>query len=55
VPEWEAQTPFAAGIGDALRAFDAHPEWQTIDDEANSMFDRLGAIYRGALRSAGTD
>jgi len=55
VPEWKAETPFAVGIGDAVRAFEAHPEWQTIDAEANAMFDRLGAIYRGALRSAGTD
>ncbi|NYI41651.1 NAD-dependent epimerase/dehydratase family protein [Demequina lutea] len=52
VPGWEAETTFAEGIGNAIRAFEAHPEWQTIDDEANAMFDRLGAIYRGALRSA---
>ena len=54
VPEWEAETSFAEGIGNAVRAFEAHPEWQTVDDEANAMFDRLGAIYRGALRSAAT-
>jgi nucleoside-diphosphate-sugar epimerase len=55
VPDWEAKTSFAEGIDDTIAAFESHPEWQTIDDEANAMFDRLGAIYRGALRSAAND
>ena len=28
---------------------------ETIDDEANAMFDRLGAIYRQALLNAAPD
>ena len=56
VPQWETETPFTEGVANAVRAFEAHPEWQTIDDDANAMFDRLGrAIYRGALRSANAD
>ncbi|NTV38760.1 MAG: NAD-dependent epimerase/dehydratase family protein [Demequinaceae bacterium] len=54
VPEWETETTFPVGIENAVRAFEAHPERQTIDDEANAVFDRLGAIYRRALlESAG--
>ncbi len=55
VPEWGTATPFAEGVGNAIRTFEAHPEWQTIDDEANAMFDRLGAIYRQALLNAASD
>ncbi len=55
VPSWEAATPFALGIEAAIKAFEANPERQTIDDEANAMFDRLAAIYRQALLNAATD
>jgi nucleoside-diphosphate-sugar epimerase len=52
VPGWAAKTSFAEGIRSAVAAFEAHPEWQTIDDEANAMFDRVGSIYRSVLESA---
>ncbi len=55
VPGWEAKTGFEEGIVRAVKAFEEHPEWQTIDDDANAMFDRLGAIYREALRAAAAD
>ncbi len=55
VPEWADETPFAAGIANAIAAFEAHPEWQTIDDESNVMQDTLGAIYRRALAEVATD
>jgi len=55
VPEWKAETPFAVGIGNAVRAFEAQPEWQTVDAEANVMLDKLGAIYRRALLDSGRD
>ena len=55
VPGWETKMPFSEGIASAITAFEAHPEWRTVDDDANAMFDRLGAIYRGALRSATAD
>ena len=52
VPGWEAKVPFARGIEESIAAFEAHPEWRLVDDEANAMFDRLAAIYRAALSSA---
>lgn len=52
VPEWEAKTTFAEGVTSAVAAFEARPAWQTIDLEANAMFDRIGAIYRDALHAA---
>lgn len=55
VPDWEARTPFAVGVGNAIDAFETHPEWQTIDPNANAMFDRLGAIYRRALLDSARD
>lgn len=53
VPGWEARTSFEEGMREAIAWFEAHPERQSVDDEANAMFDRLGAIYRAALREAG--
>jgi hypothetical protein len=55
VPGWEATTSFAAGVAAAISAFEARPDWQTIDGESNAMFDRLAAIYREALRAAGPE
>ncbi len=55
VPEWAAETPFAVGIADAIAAFEAHPEWQTVDAQSNAMQDKLGAIYRRALLAAASD
>jgi len=49
VPDWSAKTTFAQGVTRAVVAFEATPEWQTIDHEANAMFDRISAIYRDAL------
>jgi len=53
VPGWSAKTTFADGVAQAVAAFEAQPAWQTIDDDANAMFDRIGAIYREALQAAG--
>jgi nucleoside-diphosphate-sugar epimerase len=52
VPEFAATTPFAAGIRDTVAWFDAEPSRQTIDDAANVLWDRLGAIYTEALEQA---
>lgn len=52
VPGWQATIPFAEGVARAISAFESHPEWQSVDAEANAMFDRLGRIYRDALASA---
>jgi nucleoside-diphosphate-sugar epimerase len=50
VPGWTASTPFAAGIRECIAWFEADPSRQSVDDEANRMFDRVAAIYRDALR-----
>ncbi|WP_291380217.1 NAD-dependent epimerase/dehydratase family protein [Demequina sp.] len=52
VPGWSATVPFSQGVAQAVTAFENHPDWCTVDDEANAMFDRLGAIYRRAVRDA---
>lgn len=53
VPGWEANVSFAEGIREAIAWGDADPARQSVDDDANAMFDRLASIYRGALREAG--
>ena len=50
VPGWEPRVSFADGVAEAIEFFEAHPELQTIDADANAMFDALGARYRAALR-----
>jgi nucleoside-diphosphate-sugar epimerase len=52
VPGWQATVPFSQGVAQAIAAFESDSEWCTVDDEANAMFDRLGTIYRTALKSA---
>lgn len=49
VPGWSAAVSFADGVGRAVAEFEANPSWQSIDHEWNARFDRLGALYRGAL------
>lgn len=51
-PGWEARISFAEGMREAIEWFEEDPDRQTVDDEANAMFDRLGAIYREALNTA---
>ncbi|MDN4479411.1 NAD-dependent epimerase/dehydratase family protein [Demequina muriae] len=53
VPGWSARIPFDEGVAEAISWFEAHPDRQTVDENANAMFDRLGAIYRRALADAG--
>jgi nucleoside-diphosphate-sugar epimerase len=52
VPDFVATTPFADGIRETVAWFDADPSRQTIDNNANALWDRLGAIYTEALREA---
>jgi nucleoside-diphosphate-sugar epimerase len=51
VPESEPRVRFATGVREALAWFEANPERQTIDDDANEALDRLGRVYRSALRA----
>jgi nucleoside-diphosphate-sugar epimerase len=50
VPDFSPRMSFAQGMREALAWFTANPERQTIDAEANALFDRLGRAYRAVLR-----
>ena len=53
VPDFQARVPFAQGITETVRWFDADAQRQGIDHEANALWDHLAAIYADALvRSA---
>jgi nucleoside-diphosphate-sugar epimerase len=52
VPGFEARVPYAEGIRRTVAFFDAHPEHQGIDEEADAGWDRLAAIYLDALGRA---
>jgi len=41
VPDFVCTTPFAAGVRDILKWFDANPDQQKVDDDLDATFDRL--------------
>lgn len=51
VPGWQARIDVATGMAEAIAWFEADPARQSIDENANAMFDRVAAIYRAALAS----
>jgi nucleoside-diphosphate-sugar epimerase len=53
VPGWHATVPFSQGVREAIAWHEADAARQSVDQEANAMFDRLGEIYRRALADAG--
>lgn len=55
VPGWEPTVTFADGIAECIAYFEADPARQTVDERSNEMFDRLGSIYRDALRAASVE
>ena len=52
VPEFKAIVPFAEGIRETVAWFDADPARRAIDEGANTLWDRLAAIYDSALKQA---
>ncbi len=48
VPAFVCTTPFAAGVREIIRWFDAHPEEQVVDPDLDALFDRLVAGARPA-------
>jgi hypothetical protein len=52
VPGFSATTSFAQGIRETVAWFDANPDRQGIDAQANALWDRLSAIYSEALERA---
>lgn len=49
VPEYTCEVTWVEGVRRSLAWFDAHPEFQTIDQEANSVWDRIIASYERAF------
>jgi len=52
VPDFKAVVPFADGIRRTVDWFDGDARRQGIDEAANASWDRLAAIYAGALAAA---
>ncbi|HET6598207.1 MAG TPA: SDR family oxidoreductase [Anaerolineales bacterium] len=49
VPDYSCEVSWAEGLRRSLTWFDAHPEFQTIDHEANSVWDQIIAAYERAF------
>jgi nucleoside-diphosphate-sugar epimerase len=54
VPGWEATTSFESGLGECMNWFEADASRQSVDAEANAMFDRVATVYRDALQRVRT-
>jgi nucleoside-diphosphate-sugar epimerase len=52
VPDFHARVPFALGIRDTVKWFDADASRRMIDEDANRLWDRLAGIYLDALAHA---
>ncbi len=52
VPGYVATVPFAQGVRDSIQWFERHPERQTIDQEFNSLCERMIQANDSALRAA---
>ena len=50
VPGFTATVPFRRGIRDTVAWFDADPSRQSIDEDANALWDRVASVYTEALR-----
>jgi len=51
VPEYSCEVTWAEGVRRSLEWFEAHPEFQTIDDEMNSIWDGMISTYQRAFPS----
>ncbi|MEP6632423.1 MAG: NAD-dependent epimerase/dehydratase family protein [Lapillicoccus sp.] len=54
VPDFVCTTPFAAGVREAVRWYDAHPDQQRVDADLDHTFDRLVDAARGRSDTSGT-
>ena len=48
VPEYNCQVNWAEGCRRTLAWFEAHPEFQTVDEDQNRLWDRILAAYGNA-------
>ena len=49
VPDYSCEVTWAEGVRRSLTWFEAHPEFQTIDHEMNSIWERIIASYERAF------
>lgn len=49
VPDYACEVTWAEGVRRSLAWFEAHPEFQTIDHEMNSVWDRIVTSYERAF------
>jgi len=49
VPDFTCEVDWAEGLRHSLAWFEAHPEFQTIDDDANALWDKIIAAYERAV------
>jgi len=49
VPDYACEVKWAEGVRRSLAWFEAHPEYQTIDHEMNSIWNRIIAAYERAF------
>ncbi len=49
VPEYSCKVNWADGVRRSLSWFTTHPEFQTVDQESNALWDRIIASYERAL------
>jgi hypothetical protein len=49
VPDFVCEVKWADGVRRSLAWFGAHPEFQTIDDEMSSKWDRIIASFERSL------
>ena len=49
VPDFNCEVDWAEGLRKSLMWFESHPEFQTVDDDANALWDKIIAAYEKAL------
>jgi hypothetical protein len=49
VPDFNCEVNWAEGLRRSLAWFEAHPEFQTVDHEADALHDKIIAAYERAL------
>lgn len=49
VPDFVCEVDWAEGVRRSLAWFEAHPEFKTVEDEMNPLWDRIIALYQRAF------
>ena len=49
VPDFNCEVDWAEGLRRSLAWFEAHPEFQTVDGDANTLWDKIITVYERAV------